>query len=74
MKILTRILTGIVMLVFSSVGVSAQTIVGTSTPPFTFDTTSTAVPIPGIAMGVVVVLIFGFITRRHVLSGKKAGI
>jgi hypothetical protein len=72
MKSLTRILTGIVILVFCSVDALAQ-ISGTS-DPFTFDTTSTAVPIPGIAMGVVVVLILGFITRRHVLSRKKAGI
>jgi TRAP-type C4-dicarboxylate transport system permease small subunit len=72
MKSLTRIFTGIVMLVFFSVGATAQ-ISGTS-DPFIFDTTSTAVPISGIAMGVVVVLILGFITRRHVLSGKKAGI
>ncbi len=74
MKILTHILTGIVMLMLFTVEVNAQTIVGTSTPPFTFDTTSTAVPLPGIAMGVVLVLIFGFISRRHMLSRKKAGV
>jgi len=72
MKSLTHIFTGIVMLVFFSVGATAQ-ISGTS-DPFTFDTTSTAVPIPGIAMGIVMLLILGFITRRHMLSGKKAGI
>ncbi len=72
MNIITRILSGIVMLMFCSVDALAQ-ISGTS-DSFTFDTTSTPVPISGIAMGVVVVLIFGFITLRHVLSRKKAGI
>ncbi len=70
MKSLTRILTGMVMLVFFSVGAMAQ-ISGTSTPTFIFDTRSTAVPLSWLAMGVVVVLIFGFLTRRHMLSRKK---
>jgi hypothetical protein len=72
MNNLLRILTGIVMLLDFSIGATAQ-ISGTS-DPFTFDTTSTAVPLSWLAMGVVVVLILGFITRRHVLSRKKAGI
>ena len=72
MKSLVRIITGIVMLLFVSVGAIAQ-ISGTS-DPFTFDTTSPAVAVPlsGIAMGVLLVLIFGFLTRRHMLSRKKA--
>jgi len=72
MKNLLRILTGILMLLFFSVGVTAQ-ISGTS-DPFTFDTTSAAVPLSGIAMGVVLVLILGFLSRRHMLSKKKTGI
>jgi len=72
MKNLIKILTGIVMLLFFTVGATAQ-ISGTS-DPFTFETTSTAVPLSGIAMGVVMLLILGFLTRRHMLSGKKADI
>lgn len=72
MKNLIKILTGIVMLLFFTVGATAQ-ISGTS-DPFTFDTTSTAVPLSGIAMGVVMLLILGFLTRRYMLSGKKADI
>jgi len=72
MKDLLRILTGIVMLLFFTVGATAQ-ISGTS-DPFTFETTSAAVPLSGIAMGVAMLLILGFLTRRHMLSGKKADI
>lgn len=72
MKIILRVLTGIVMFLVFSVAAGAQTIVGTSTPPFTFDTTSTPVPLPGIAMGVLLALILGFLSRRHILSRKKA--
>ncbi len=72
MKSILRIFTGIVMSVVFSAAAGAQTIVGTSTPPFTFDTTSTAVPLPGIAMGVLLTLTLGFLTRRHMLSRKKA--
>ena len=74
MKNLIRVITGIVMLLFFTIGATAQ-ISGTS-DPFTFDTTSPAVAVPlsGIAMGVTVVLIIGFIAWRHMLSRKKAGI
>lgn len=72
MHSLIRILTGIVMFLVFSIGAAAQ-ISGTS-DPFTFDTTSSPVPLSGIAMGVVVLLILGFLTRRHMLSRKKAGI
>ena len=74
MKIIVRILTVNVVFLMYSVAASAQSIVGTSTPPFTFDTTSTPVPLSGIAMGVMLALILGFLTRRHMLSRKKAGI
>ena len=72
MKYLSRIITGIAMLLFLTNGATAQ-ISGTS-DPFTFDTTSTPVPLPGIAMGIVMLLILGFLTRRHMLLRKKAGI
>ena len=72
MKNLIRVITGIVMLLFFTIGATAQ-ISGTC-DPFTFDTTSTAVPISGIAIGVLLVLILGFLTRRHMLSRKKAGV
>ncbi|GEM_PF-6072678 len=71
---LFRILTGIIMMMYFSLGATAQ-ISGTS-DPFTFDTRSTAVAVPlsGIAMGVAVLLIIGFIAWRHVFSRKKAGV
>lgn len=70
MKVILRVLTGIVMLLFFTIGATAQ--ISGTTDPFTFDTTSTAVPLTGIAMGVLLALIFGFLTRRHMLSRKKA--
>ena len=72
MKTLLRILPGIVMLLIISVGATAQ--ISGESDPFTFDTTSTAVPLSVIAMGVVLLLILGFLTRRQMLSRKKAGI
>jgi len=58
------------MLLFFAIGASAQ-ISGTS-DPFTFDTMSTAVPLSGIAMGIVLGLVLGFLTRRYMLLRKKA--
>jgi len=43
-------------------------IVGTSTPVFTFDTRAKPVPLSWFAMGVAMMLILGFLLRRHMLS------
>ena len=72
MKKLVRILTGIAMLLLFSVGATAQ--ISGASDPFTFDTTSTAFPLSWISMGVLLMLILGFLTWRHMLSRKKARI
>ena len=72
MKHLVRVLTGTVMLLFFSVGAVAQ-ISGVSTPPFTFDTTS-PVPLSGMAIGLAILLILGFLIRHQMRAGKKAGV
>ncbi len=72
MKLFFYILSGILLLVFFKTTAVAQ-ISGVSTPPFTFDTTP-PVPLSGIAMGVTLLLIIGFLTLRNMQSGKKAGV
>ncbi|MFO7874503.1 MAG: hypothetical protein R6U62_08470 [Bacteroidales bacterium] len=72
MRLFFYILSGILLLMFFKTTAVAQ-ISGVSTPPFTFDTTP-PVPLSGMAIGVTLLLVVGFLIRRHMRSGKKAGI
>ena len=72
MNDLLRPLTGIAMLLFFPLWTAAQ-ISGVSTPPFIFDTTP-PVPLSGMALGVAILLIVGFLVWHHKRSGKNAGV
>ena len=74
MKNLVHILTGILMLMFFTVGAAAQTTFQGQSPPFPFGTPPTAVPLSGLAFGATVLLILLFVVWRFMLSKKKAGI
>jgi len=74
MKRLFFTILGMMLIMLSASAIWAQTTITGDSDPFTFDTTSAAIPLSGLAMGVTLLLIILFLTLRHIWSRKKAGI